>query len=64
MGKLWTVIRREYVERVRSKWFVIVTLFGPLFFGTVMVSTPSLKAAVTFSGSTPPPRVKLRLKLP
>ncbi|MFM8782318.1 MAG: ABC transporter permease [Gemmatimonadota bacterium] len=37
MGKLWTVIRREYVERVRSKWFVIVTLFGPLFFGTVMV---------------------------
>jgi len=37
MGKLWTVIRREYLERVRSKWFVIVTLFGPLFFGTVMV---------------------------
>ena len=37
MGKLWTVIRREYVERVRSKWFVIVTLFGPLFFGSIMV---------------------------
>ncbi|MDH5235477.1 MAG: ABC transporter permease [Gemmatimonadota bacterium] len=37
MGKLWVVIKREYLERVRSKWFVIVTLFGPLFFGTIMV---------------------------
>jgi ABC-2 type transport system permease protein len=37
MGKLWVVIKREYLERVRSKWFVIVTLFGPLFFGAIMV---------------------------
>lgn len=37
MGKLWVVIKREYLERVRSKWFVIVTLFGPLFFGAIMI---------------------------
>ncbi|MEY4609005.1 MAG: hypothetical protein RL625_1222, partial [Gemmatimonadota bacterium] len=24
MAKLWAVIRREYLERVRTKWFVIV----------------------------------------
>jgi ABC-2 type transport system permease protein len=37
MGKLWTVTKREYLERVRTKWFIIVTLFGPLFFATIMV---------------------------
>ena len=37
MAKLWAVIRREYLERVRTKWFVIVTLFGPIFFGGIMI---------------------------
>lgn len=32
MGKLGVVLRREFLERVRSKWFVIGTLLGPLFF--------------------------------
>ena len=32
MGKLMAVIKREYVERVRTKWFIITTLFGPIFF--------------------------------
>ncbi len=36
MGKLFAVIRREYLERVRSKWFLIATLFGPVFFGGIM----------------------------
>ena len=36
MDKLLAVIRREYLERVRSKWFVIATLFGPVFFGALM----------------------------
>lgn len=40
--KLWAVVRREYEERVRSKWFVIATLFGPLFFGGIMVIPPLL----------------------
>ncbi len=37
MGKLWVVIKREYLERVRTKWFVFVTLFGPIFFGAIMI---------------------------
>lgn len=37
MGKLLAVIRREYLERVRNKWFVIVTIFGPLFFAAIMI---------------------------
>lgn len=30
------MLKREYMERVRTKWFVIATLFGPLLFGTLM----------------------------
>jgi ABC-2 type transport system permease protein len=36
MDKLMAVIRREYLERVRSKWFVIATIFGPVFIGALM----------------------------
>ena len=32
MAKLWVVFRREYLERVRSKWFVLGTVLGPVFF--------------------------------
>lgn len=46
MGKLWVVIKREYLERVRTKWFVFVTLFGPLFFATIMI----LPAYLSFRG--------------
>ena len=31
MRKVWAVIRREFLERVRSKWFLISTILGPLF---------------------------------
>jgi ABC-2 type transport system permease protein len=31
MHKVWAVIRREFIERVRSKWFLISTILGPLF---------------------------------
>ena len=37
MGKLLAVIKREYLERVRTKWFIITTLFGPVFF---LIVTP------------------------
>jgi ABC-2 type transport system permease protein len=30
MHKTWVVIRREFIERVRTKWFVISTVVGPL----------------------------------
>jgi ABC-2 type transport system permease protein len=37
MAKLWAIIKREYVERVRSKWFLIATLFGPIFFSAIII---------------------------
>ncbi len=30
--KLMAVVRREYIERVRTKWFVISTVLGPIIF--------------------------------
>src|SRR5437868_9619648 len=35
MGKLGVVFQREYLERIRSKWFLIGTLLGPVFFGMI-----------------------------
>ena len=43
MRKIWAVVRREFVERVRSRWFWIMALVGPLFFGAVFV-LPSVLA--------------------
>jgi ABC-2 type transport system permease protein len=37
MAKLWAIIKREYLERVRSKWFLIATFFGPLFFSAIII---------------------------
>src|SRR3982750_449576 len=35
MAKLWAIIRREYLERVVSRFFVVSTLFAPLLFGAI-----------------------------
>ena len=37
MAKLWAIIKREYLERVRTRWFVFATIFGPLFFGAMII---------------------------
>lgn len=37
MDKLIAVIKREYLERVRTKWFIISTVFGPILFGAIMI---------------------------
>lgn len=37
MGKLIAVFTREYLERVRTRWFIIATVFGPLLFGGIMI---------------------------
>lgn len=37
MAKLWAVAKREYLERVRSRWFVIATLLGPLLLAAMIV---------------------------
>jgi ABC-2 type transport system permease protein len=42
MDKLWAVISREYMERVRSKWFIFATVFGPVLFGAVLILPPLL----------------------
>ena len=42
-AKLWAVVRREYLERVRTKGFVIGTILGPLLMGGMMI-VPALAA--------------------
>jgi ABC-2 type transport system permease protein len=37
MAKLWVIIKREYLERIRSKWFLIATFFGPIFFAAIII---------------------------
>jgi ABC-2 type transport system permease protein len=37
MGKFWAVFKREYLERVRTKGFILVTVFGPLLMGAIMI---------------------------
>ena len=29
-NNVWAVIRREYLQRVRSKWFIFATIAGPV----------------------------------
>lgn len=35
MHKVWAVVRREFVERVRTKWFWISAILGPVFFAAM-----------------------------
>lgn len=44
MGKFWAVFKREYLERVRTRAFVILTIFGPLLLGGLMIG-PAVMAA-------------------
>ena len=58
MRRVWAVIRREFVERLRSRWFWISAVLGPLFFGA-MIFLPLLftgpggiKRIVVIDGTT------------
>lgn len=33
---MWAVMKREYLERVRTRWFLVATLFGPALFAALM----------------------------
>jgi ABC-2 type transport system permease protein len=44
--KVWAVIRREFIERVRTKWFLISTILGPVFM-IAMTVLPALLTAKT-----------------
>ena len=37
MDKLWVITAREYLERVRTRWFLFATVFGPVFFALLMI---------------------------
>jgi ABC-2 type transport system permease protein len=37
MDKFWVVAKREYLERVRSRWFVVMTLFVPVFITAIFL---------------------------
>jgi len=48
MDKLWLIIKREYLTRVRKKSFILITLLSPL----IMVAMITLPAMLTvFAGS-------------
>ena len=36
-GKLFVVAKREYMERVRSRWFIVMTLLVPAIFSGAML---------------------------
>src|SRR5512143_3904344 len=36
MRKVLAVVRREFVERVRTRWFWISALLGPIFFAALI----------------------------
>ena len=43
-GVVWAVIRREYLQRVRSRWFVIATLAAPLLMMALII-VPAVMAS-------------------
>ncbi len=47
---VWAVVRREYLQRVRSRWFVAATIGGPLFMAALFV-VPAYFAARDESAS-------------
>ena len=51
MKKFFAVVKREYVQRVRSRMFVIVTIGAPLMFALFTV-VPILIAGIKTGGPT------------
>ncbi|HJU91064.1 MAG TPA: ABC transporter permease [Gemmatimonadaceae bacterium] len=47
MDRLWAILVREYVERVRTRWFAIATVFGPLLLGGLIFLPPWLASRST-----------------
>ena len=69
-AKLWAIVRREYLERVRTKGFVIGTILGPLILGAMMIvpifamrsGSKPLKVAVLDGTGTLGPAVEEALR--
>ena len=41
MRKIWVVVKREFIERVRTKWFLVSTIMGPVLMG-LLIFLPAL----------------------
>jgi ABC-2 type transport system permease protein len=58
VDKILAVVRREFTERVRQRWFWVIVLLGPLFFGgifilpTLLASGGGVKRIVVVDGTT------------
>ena len=37
MHKMWLIIKREYLVRVRKKSFIVMTILGPLLMAALMI---------------------------
>jgi len=44
MNKLWAVLKREYLQRVRARMFVVMTVLGP-----IVISLFGVAPAIIFS---------------
>src|SRR2546423_11351861 len=51
MKKLLAVVKREYIQRVRTKFFVIATVLGPILMGAFTV-VPALMLGMQSGGPT------------
>ena len=51
MRKLLAIIKREYIQRVRTKFFVIMTVLGPLML-VVFTIVPGLLFSIKAGGDT------------
>lgn len=58
MRKVLAVIRREFIERVRQKWFWVMVVLGPLFFAaifllpTLLIGKGGVKHIAVVDGTT------------
>jgi len=57
--KIWAIIRREFVERIRTRWFWVGALLGPLLFGVILFLSMQLgqggaQTIVVVDGTTTP----------
>ena len=47
---LWIIARRELMERIKTKWFIVITLLGPLFM-VALVVVPTVLQVKSSSGA-------------
>jgi ABC-2 type transport system permease protein len=53
MNKIWLVVKREYITRVRNRSFIISTFVTPLFFVALIISIAYLSAKRLDNASNP-----------